>query len=330
MAEQDFQYTDTPVTMVGARLAEARKAAGLSLSDLAGSTKIAERYLAAIEEGRFSDLASRTYAVGFARTYARAVGLDEADILRDVRQELAAGEAEERRDKPAAFEPGDPARVPAFGLTGLAVAGALLVVVLVFAFWGSFYSPAAPLPDLIHEEEAVAPPLAASPPAPVQPAASAPVVFTATEPDVWVKFYDASGKQLMQKQMAQGESYIVPSDAQDPQIWTGRPDALQITVGGRPVPPLSGERVTVKDVPVSAGALLKRNAPSADTAGGAPEARAGQAQTAVRAAAPAQQMAAAGASAGAVPMAAPKPSTATGRSPTAAPIPAAPASTVSE
>ena len=89
-----------------------------------------------------------------------------------------------------------------------------------------------------------------------------PVVFTATEERIWVKFYDADGSQLMQKQMARGETYTVPADANGPQVWTGRPDALTITVGGRTVPKLAEREAIVRDVPVTAEALLARNAAS--------------------------------------------------------------------
>jgi len=86
------------------------------------------------------------------------------------------------------------------------------------------------------------------------------VVFTALASGVWVKFYDAAGTQLMQKQMAAGERYVVPAGAQGPMVWTARPDALAITVGGKAVPPLSATQTTMKDVPVSAAALLARAA----------------------------------------------------------------------
>ena len=33
--------------------------------------------------GKFGELPARTYAIGFSRTYARAVGLDEAAVLDD-------------------------------------------------------------------------------------------------------------------------------------------------------------------------------------------------------------------------------------------------------
>jgi cytoskeleton protein RodZ len=86
------------------------------------------------------------------------------------------------------------------------------------------------------------------------------VVFTALEPGIWVKFYNSAGQQLMQKQMALGETYTVPADATGPMIWTGRPDALQITVGGQPVPKLAETEGRIKDVPVTAAALLARGA----------------------------------------------------------------------
>jgi hypothetical protein len=49
------------------------------------------------------------------------------------------------------------------------------------------------------------------------------VVFTAQEDRIWVKFYDGTGKQLVQKLMAKGETWTVPADAVDPKLWTGRP-----------------------------------------------------------------------------------------------------------
>ena len=58
--------------------------------------------------------------------------------------------------------------------------------------------------------------------------------------------------------MAKGESYTVPSEVERPLLWTGRPEALGISVGGRELPRLSAEQVTMKDVPVSAVALGQR------------------------------------------------------------------------
>ena len=56
------------------RLAAARKERGLSRNEIANKTKIPQRSLEALEDGDYDALPSRTYAIGFSRTFARAVG----------------------------------------------------------------------------------------------------------------------------------------------------------------------------------------------------------------------------------------------------------------
>lgn len=258
MAEiQDTQ--DQAPQGVAARLRAARDAAGLSLTDVAGRTKIPERHLVSMESGDFNAVGGRAYAIGFTRTYARAVGLDEAELAAEIRAELGPVGGEEDRRQTAKFEPGDPSRIPGRATAWVAALGALAVIVAGFTLWRSNSAPPVSLPSLAQPEEAAtdaALPVAAS----ATPAApQGPVVFTALERDVWVKFYDARGTQLMQKLMAPGETYTVPAEAQGPLIWTARPNALQVSIGGKVLPPLSDREVTIKDVPVSAAALLARN-----------------------------------------------------------------------
>ena len=62
---------------VGQILREAREQAKLDLSQVSAQTRIPERHLLAIENGDFGALPARTYAVGFSRTYAKTLGLDE-------------------------------------------------------------------------------------------------------------------------------------------------------------------------------------------------------------------------------------------------------------
>ncbi|MDG2001706.1 MAG: DUF4115 domain-containing protein [Novosphingobium sp.] len=259
MEEQEEQPSLDLPTSVGTRLRIAREAAGLGLEDIVARTKIAERHLLSIEQDRFSDLAGRTYSVGFSRAYARSVGLDEAEIAEAVRAQLSEHEQANPRAQLETFEPGDPARVPSARLAwAAAIGGVLVVVVLLILFWPSFLSPQADLPDLLADESEVQP-VAAAPDAggpPVQ--AGSAVVFTATEPRVWVKFTDAAGIQLFQKELASGESYSLPPNVEGPLLWTARPDALAITVGGKSVARLSDKPETVKNVPVSAKVLLAR------------------------------------------------------------------------
>jgi cytoskeletal protein RodZ len=273
MAEQDLEHPQIPIdtfATVGERLRQARERLGLSRADIAARTKIAERHLAAIEDERFADLASSTYAVGFSRAYARAVGLDEREIAQAVRIELDMVENGDARPAPT-FEPGDPARVPSSRTAWLAGAAALAVVVALLVFWRGYYFPAGSLPDLT--ADAPRPPVTRRPIVSASAAAAltptGPVTITSRQAGVWVKVTDATGRQLFQKQLARGESYTVPADAERPQLRTARPDALSITVGGRLVPPLA-EVPSVITAPISAAALLARGAPTTPAPAPAP------------------------------------------------------------
>ena len=257
MAESHVLDGEPPLETAGQVLCRAREAGGFTRAQVAELTKIPERHLLAIEQDNFGALPARAYAVGFSRTYARALGLDEAEITRMVRAELD-GAAAEPVSRAATFEPGDPARIPSSAFAWIAGILALGVVVAGFMFWRSYYSPAAELPPIGTET-----PIAQAPPAPSRtpaPAATGQVVFTALEQGVWVKFYDTSG-QLLQKELSQGESYAVPLGANEPKIWTARPQALAITIDGKPVPKLAERQTTLKDVPINAAALLARPAP---------------------------------------------------------------------
>ena len=232
----------------------------MSRAQIAAVTRIPERHLTAIEAGDFPALPSRTYAVGFSRSYAKAVGLDPDEIVTAVQGELVNFEpAEPRRGIPT-FEPGDPARIPGSRLVWFSALGIVAVLVAVYFLARSMIAPGMTLPSILSDD----PPAAASQAAPEQaPALSGPVVFTALEGKVWVKFSDGAGNQLFQDEMVQGESWTVPADQADVRIMTARPDALAITIGGESVPKLSDVQTTIRDVPVTAAALLARGTPAA-------------------------------------------------------------------
>lgn len=251
-----------PVT-AGSRLRFARESAGLSLADIASQTKIAERHLVAIEEDRFGDLAARTYAVGFARAYARVLGLDEGEIAGAVHSQIDSAEVD-RGEPMASFEPGDPARVPPVRLAWIAAGAAVVVIALLLTFWSSFLSPEGKLPDLT-VEQTQAPATGAVAPSPALQPTDGPVVLTAEDGDVWLRVTDVTGKKLLEKVLVKGESWTVPADAKGPQLRTGRPDELQVTIGGKAIPPLSTRQGTVSGVSLTAADLLARSNPPVST-----------------------------------------------------------------
>lgn len=275
-AELVDDMVDAPAPQgVGGQLRAAREAKGLTIDQLVAETRISKRHVLNIEAGKFSELPGRTYAVGFSRTLAKVVGLNQDDVSAMVRAELAV-EVPRDRDAVAAptntFEPGDPARAPGGKLVWFSLFAVVLLLVGIFFAARVLFSPAAELPSLTAQEEAeqqdAADAQAAADAEAAQPVdASGRVVFTA-EGDVWVRFYDAQNRVLSEQTMSAGDSYTIPADAEGPRIITGRPDLLVVSIGGRRVPKLSEEIETLQNVEVSAAALLARSAIASDSDAG--------------------------------------------------------------
>jgi len=66
---------------VGAELAAARGALGLSIADVAQQLKFAARQIEAMEQDRFEALPSGTFARGMVRSYARLLKLDAEELV---------------------------------------------------------------------------------------------------------------------------------------------------------------------------------------------------------------------------------------------------------
>jgi len=257
---------------VGATLRAARESKRLDIAHIAAETRIPIHHLEVIEAGEFETLPSRTYAIGFARNYARIVDLDEDEIADAVRAELS-DDGERRVYAADNMEPGDPAKLPSSGLAWFGALAAIVLVIGIIAFSTSYFGQGADLPPLTQQDAAPvsqenageAAELAGgdasqgSASAPAGPAPSGEVVFTALEDGVWVRFYERGGDRLYEAQMQSGETFVLPGDATEPLINTGRPDAFAITIGGRSVPKLAQEPQTMGGEPVSATALLARS-----------------------------------------------------------------------
>ena len=254
---------DTPHVGAGDRLRAAREARKLDLAHIAAETRIPLRHLEAIEVGDFASLPSRTYAIGFSRTFAKAVGLDPAAITDAVRAEL--GDTDGRRTIAAqGLEPGDAARLPSAGLAWFGAFAGLVLAVGLIAFYNTrFGAGADPAPPVADARPAPAPTAApVANPVATAAATGGEVVFTALD-RVWVRFYEQGGDRLLEKELAKGESFTVPAGASDPRINTARPDLLAISVGGRTVANLAQKQFLMQAQPVSAAALLARAEPAA-------------------------------------------------------------------
>jgi cytoskeleton protein RodZ len=254
---------------IGEQLKAARTERGFTLNEVAAQTRVPIRHLEALETSDFASLPGSTYSLGFAKSYARFVGMDAATVATELRAELTqAGHAGFVPVTPD-YEPADPARVPPRWLAW--TAGALFVLgVIGYIAWRSYaFSP--DMADIgVAEEKAPSAPAkeAASAGMAAAPAASGAVVITATD-TVWMKIYDADNKRVFESEMKAGDTFTVPADANNPMIVTGRPQALAVTIGGQAVPPLGEPDRTISDIGVSAAALLARSSQPVTPADGA-------------------------------------------------------------
>ena len=230
----DEELVPAGAPTVGERLRAAREEKKLSLEDIAAQTRIPQRHLESIENAEWDKLPAPTYTVGFAKSYASAVGLDRTDIGDQLREEM--GGQRFANNQAEIFEPADPARtMPKWLVFGAIAAVILLVVVMSWLSRRSLDGPA----DTTTNAPAAAP--AAQPanrPAPPAPAANAqgPVVLTAVAP-AWIQVTD-QGKTLFQGELQPGQTYAVPQTAAAPLLKAGKPEALKVTVGTAVAPPV--------------------------------------------------------------------------------------------
>jgi len=244
MSGQDELGPDTDVS-IGEQLRRAREAKGLSLDDVASRTRIPIRHLQNIEREDWEALPAATYAVGFTRNYANAIGLDGATLARELRERI--GGPSHRAAAPEYYAQADPARVPPKSL----IFAVIFVAILIGAYllWRSTSldgeSSAVPQLDIPVEQAPATAQPAAPPP---QAAAGQPVTLVATG-EAWLRITEGpTGPTIFMGIMAAGDRYQLPVDARNPMIRTGRPQYLRTLVGATDLGPLAPTEVTIQNV----------------------------------------------------------------------------------
>jgi cytoskeleton protein RodZ len=241
---------------IGEQLRRAREAKGMSLDDIASRTRIPIRHLQNIEREDWDALPAATYAVGFTRNYANAVGLDGATLARELRERI--GGPSHRAAAPEYYAQADPARVPPKSL----VFAAIFVAVLIGAYllWrstldgGTSAVPALDIP--VQQAPAAAPALPAAPSP--QAAAGQPVTLVATG-EAWLRITEGpDGPTIYSRTMAAGDRYQLPAGAQHPMIRTGRPQNLRALVGANDIGPLAPTEQTIQNVSLRPEDLANR------------------------------------------------------------------------
>jgi cytoskeleton protein RodZ len=223
---------------IGSRLHEARERRGLTLSAVERDTRIRARWLAALEEERFDVLPERVYALGFLRTYAHYLGLEEQLFVDELSSRLPLEEEHEGLLPPVAVRRRRP-----LGPWILATVGAGAVAAIVVGLIGlggpeshnvSSSAPAVrkqPPPTL----RADTPSPAGTPPSPEREATSqvARLVLSARHGRCWLdaRLGSQNGRELHVGTLELGQSLSL----RGVRLWIrlGAPSALDATLNGR-------------------------------------------------------------------------------------------------
>jgi cytoskeleton protein RodZ len=156
------QREDGQVESFGARLKREREQRKITLDDISISTKIAPRFLLALEEEQFDQLPGGIFNKGFVRAYARHLGLDENQAIADFVAASQPSLPEIPQEAPelaamAVRVPEARSRRSEGGVPWGLFAIGLLVLAFCFAIWG-FYArdkstkPSVSVRPLVHGE----------------------------------------------------------------------------------------------------------------------------------------------------------------------------------
>jgi cytoskeleton protein RodZ len=233
------------MTDFGQRIRRERESRGVSLREMSEATKIAKRYLEALERNDFDALPGGVFVRGYIRNYAEHLGLDPEPLLEEYQRERrsrgADGDEEEQAARDAAqavlsnLAASRGVSTGGWRRTGWAVGVGLLAVVAIAVLGWIFLFPSAKeYPD----QAAIPPPAAESeplptvetePPPPVEPeptAATGPErVAPRTEP-VGVESRDEEGQDSFAQRASQPEVRAPesPPSSPAPAAGSGQPE----------------------------------------------------------------------------------------------------------
>jgi cytoskeletal protein RodZ len=227
---------------IGDTLAEARRQAGLTVTQVSQRTCIRETIIRGIERGDYSACGGDFYARGHIRSVARVVGTDPEPLVREYDQTNGAPQAITAAD---VFEPATPIRIrerrrPNWS-AAMVVALALLVGFVVYHVVSSS-SKAAPASSGVTSQHLGTTTRASARHHPARPKPTAAPVVQAHANEVvirlaatqncWVQLTTASGRQVYQGVVYAGSSMHWTLH-QAVSLMIGNPGGVSLTVNGK-------------------------------------------------------------------------------------------------
>jgi cytoskeletal protein RodZ len=238
---------------IGDTLAEARRQAGLTITQVSQQTRIRESIIRSIEQGDFSPCGGDFYARGHIRSIATVVGTDPVPLIREYDEEHGPPGTMRAAQ---IFQPATPIKIRE--PRSLHLGRVFAVVVLAGIGYGAYHLVST------HDAKPSATPAVTVRPvatptqkATVQPTASPSAVpkneaiirLTATS-DCWVGFSSPTGQSLYQGVVKAGHT-ATWVEKQPVSMVLGNPPGIHLTVNGKPEQMNTVQVVTLRINPSS-------------------------------------------------------------------------------
>jgi len=228
---------------IGDSLAEARRQAGLTVTQVSQRTCIRETIIRGIERGDFTACGGDFYARGHIRSIAGAVGVNPAPLIAEYDATMGAPEAISAAD---VFQPVTPVKLKERRRPNWTAAMAVVLVLLVGGFF-AYHHFAHGSPTTAAKQDAkvhkTVPKVSASPAA-HRTSHRLHIRLTATQ-NCWVQITSATGTTIFSGMVYPGTS-MTWTERHDVTMTIGNPAAVRLTVNGKnKIPPGTVNAVTL-------------------------------------------------------------------------------------
>jgi cytoskeletal protein RodZ len=235
---------------IGESLAEARRQAGLSVTEVSQQTRIRESIIRDIEQDDFSQCGGDFYARGHIRGIAGAVGADPVPLVRAYDTEHGSPGSISAAD---VFEPSRPVKMrerrrgPGLGL----IVGVVLLAIIGFGAYrlvSANGSGSKPVAAPAHPATASAKASARPTPSPTPTSDDVVIKLTATE-DCWVQLTSSSDGSQLYMGVIQAGASMKWTEKRAVAVRLGNPGGVTLTVNGQIQNPDSTVPVTLSFSP---------------------------------------------------------------------------------
>jgi cytoskeletal protein RodZ len=218
---------------IGDTLAEARRQAGLTITQVSQQTRIRESIVRAIEQGDFSPCGGHFYARGHIRSIAEVVGVDPVPLIREYDEEHPPGSMRASQ----IFEPATPIKIrePRNLHLGRVLAVALLAVI----GFGAYHvvstrgaKPTATAAATVRPVATAKPKVTTKPVTRKAPKNEEAVIKLTAIADCWVGFNSPTGASLSQVTIPAGQTRTW-NEKHPVSMVIGNPRGVKLTVNGK-------------------------------------------------------------------------------------------------